>query len=95
MSLPRSPLHACRYQCGTCETFNLCQGCWDRHQQALQQGRLGLHDAGHSFEARGPQMSRHGAWAAANQSAGNPWGNAMTGGSVGRARDRLRDRTGM
>jgi hypothetical protein len=91
-SAPR-PLR--RYQCGTGETFNLCQGCWDRHQRLLQQGSPGLHAAGHSLEAHGPQMTRHGAWAAANASSSNPWGNAMTGGSVGRARERLRDRTGL
>jgi hypothetical protein len=84
-----------RFECGTCQGFNLCQSCWDKHQAQLQQGGPGLHDAAHVFEHHGPQMSRHGASASRQATANNPWGNAFTGGSVGRARERLKERTGM
>ncbi|KAG1669399.1 hypothetical protein FOA52_004050 [Chlamydomonas sp. UWO 241] len=81
-----------RYECGTCEKFNLCEGCWDRHAS----GGAQLHDAGHQFRTIHPHESQHGlhAGTSGTDDASNPWGRA-SGAPAGRALDRLAERHGI
>jgi hypothetical protein len=94
-----------RYECTACpegpEGFSLCERCWDVHSAALgntgqsggvASGRPPLHPREHAFRTIHPRMSQHGLIDAAG--ADNPWG-AFRGASVGRARERLRERSGL
>mmetsp|Transcript_34016 Transcript_34016/g.75413 ORF Transcript_34016/g.75413 Transcript_34016/m.75413 type:complete len:366 (+) Transcript_34016:194-1291(+) len=77
-----------RYECSTCPHFNLCEKCWDR-----MLGGENLHDPKHSFKTVHPKASQHYMYSTPTDS--NPWGVFLAGGSASRARDRLRERTGL
>lgn len=95
-----------RFRCLTCAdagtTCDLCQDCYGtlaKEATAAADGDVGAgvckHPRGHVFEGHPPRERLHNLGPQAGQSARNPWGNAMSGGSVGRARDRLKERTGL
>lgn len=51
MNIPIINLRShCRYECTTCEAFNLCERCWDR----FQSGALS-HDSSHNWQHHGPR----------------------------------------
>eukprot|EP00899_Mesostigma_viride_P029642 jgi/Mesvir1/9863/Mv22401-RA.1 len=76
-----------RYHCTTCEGFNLCETCWD-----VRQAGGGTHPKDHVFEYIQPREQRHSIYHV--ESSNSPWGS-FTGASAARARERLKDRTGL
>ena len=83
-----SPHGEFRYECQSCEAFNLCEGCWDSFQGAEIE-----HEPGHSFQAHHPASTRHNT--NANVSDSNPWGvNRGDGAAAARAYQRLMGRSG-
>ena len=85
-----------RYECSTCVAeekppYVLCEGCWD----AYTAGEL-KHASGHNFETIHPITQRHGTYNSPGApGSASPWGGLGGGLSVGRARDRLCERTGL
>lgn len=81
-----------RYNCSTCAAegvvFDLCETCWD----AYVAGAFAHAEGRHAFETVHPTTQRHSVYNA--ESSARPWGG-LGGVSVGRARDRLRERTGL
>lgn len=77
-----------RWTCSECADFHLCPECFDRRAT----GAAGVHDAAHAFDAVHPATSRHHMYSRGTDR--NPWGGGGAG-PVGRARDRLRERTGL
>jgi len=75
-----------RYQCNQCKDFSVCEKCWD----TLQEGKWKHGTPEHSFQHIHPITSRHNTTIHGQ----GPWGNF--GASIsGRARERLRERTGL
>uniref|UniRef100_A0A7S3VHH8 WW domain-containing protein n=2 Tax=Dunaliella tertiolecta TaxID=3047 RepID=A0A7S3VHH8_DUNTE len=87
-----------RYHCQQCEgDFNLCEACWDVFQATT--GTVSNsrpmeinHDPTHTFQAIHPRTVRHNFHG--QESASNPWGVSSNPISS-RARERLRERTGL
>ncbi|PNW79881.1 hypothetical protein CHLRE_08g370350v5 [Chlamydomonas reinhardtii] len=79
-----------RYECETCSGYNLCETCWDK----FMGGTLSpAHPREHPFRTHHPKAAQHNLHSA--ESANNPWGVQLAGGSAARARERLKDRTGL
>ncbi|KAG2484705.1 hypothetical protein HYH03_016533 [Edaphochlamys debaryana] len=79
-----------RYECDKCQGYNLCETCWDKYQAGNLQPP---HPREHPFRTHHPHASQHGL--NANETASNPWGVLISGGSAARARERLKQRTGL
>jgi len=83
-----SPRGEFRYECMSCESFNLCETCWDRLAEAP-----GMHDTSHAFSAHHPVLTRHNNNSDASDT--NPWGVRRGDGAArARAHNRLMERTG-
>ena len=84
---PTAPKGEYSYKCSACENYVLCERCWD----AKTSGVKVIHEIrGHTFEHVAPVETRHNTRIFGR----GPWGN-FAGASVGRARERLRERTGL
>ena len=120
----------CRYQCEQCESFNLCEGCWDVLQATrevasssgpglhIQMSQLAVspslnvqggsgsnqlegfqtpahlaHEPMHTFSTHHPRTVRHNV--PGQESDSNPWGVGIPGAVSARARQRLKERTGL
>ncbi|KXZ52770.1 hypothetical protein GPECTOR_8g16 [Gonium pectorale] len=79
-----------RYECERCEGYNLCEQCWDKFiGGSLSPG----HPRDHPFQTHHPKASQHNL--RSNVSDTNPWGVVLNGASAARARERLKQRTGL
>jgi hypothetical protein len=76
-----------RYACSTCPDYHLCEICFDK----LGKGEF---QHAHAFTSVPPRESLHGAFGQ-QPTESNPWGLQLNGASAARARERLRDRTGL
>ncbi|GFR44009.1 hypothetical protein Agub_g5155 [Astrephomene gubernaculifera] len=79
-----------RYECERCSGFNLCEGCWDKY---LAGSLSPPHPRDHPFQTHHPKVNPHNIYS--HTSATNPWGVVLAGGSAARARERLKERTGL
>ncbi|EFJ40841.1 hypothetical protein VOLCADRAFT_119836 [Volvox carteri f. nagariensis] len=79
-----------RYECELCPGYNLCEACWD---QFMSDTLSPAHARDHPFHTHHPKASQHNL--RSNVSDSNPWGVLVAGGSAARARERLKQRTGL